>query len=455
MGAARPNRVRAVDRRLALVLAACAAIAAGLVLAACGGNGNNEVKGVQAIEGADCGDVQYSGSGTPSKLIVSDLPLRGDSAERSKQQNQAIVQELAKRGWQAGQDTQVAFQACDDSIASTGDWDEATCKSNAQKYAANPDVIGVIGTYNSGCAALEIPILNQAANGGLAMVSPGNTLVCLTEKASTCEPNQPDVLYPTGKRNYARVVPNDAVQSAGMATFAKEQGIKKPFVVIASDDPTSEGQGQTFAGAAKAEGMTIAGIEHFDPKAKSFTDLMNKAKKAGADAVFLGAILEESGAQLIKDKVAVLGPNDGAVKLLAPDGFAQQSTIDQAGADSAGMFVSTPGKNPSSLTGAGSAFVKELKAQVGDKPVETFAPYAGEAAEVMLDAIQKGDDRAGTISALFKLQIKDGIIGSFSITPSGDPTPAPIAISKAAQTFELQKTISPANSVVAGARAGG
>jgi branched-chain amino acid transport system substrate-binding protein len=441
-----------VLRRLVLVLAA--GLAVGLTVSACGGNDNSDkVKDIQEVS-ANCGDVQYSGSGDASKLIVSDLPLQGDSAERSKQQNQAIVQELARRGWQAGANIQVAFQACDDSIASTGDWDEATCQKNARAYASNPDVIGVIGTYNSGCAALEIPILNQAPGGGLAMVSPGNTLVCLTEKASTCEPNQPDVFYPTGKRNYARVVPNDAVQGAGMASFASEQAVKKPFVLIAKDDPTSEGQGQTFIGAGKSLGMTIAGVEHYDPEAKSFTDLMNKAKTSGADAIYLGAILEEAGAQLIKDKVAVLGPNDGAVKLLAPDGFAQQSTIDQAGADSAGMFASAPGKEPSTLTGAGSAFVKELKSQVGDKPVETFAPYAGEAAEVMLDAIQKGKDRAGTIAALYQTEIKDGIIGSISITPTGDPTPPPISISKAAATFELEKTVVPPPALIDAARGG-
>src|SRR5262249_31770400 len=214
-----------------------------------------------------------------------DLPLQGDSAERSKQQNQAIVQEIAKRGWQAGKNIQVAFQACDDSIASTGDWDEATCKKNAQDYASNPDVIAVIGTYNSGCAALEIPILNQAPGGGLAMVSPGNTLVCLTEKASTCEPGQPDNLYPSGKRNYTRVVPNDAVQGAGMAKFAFDQGVRKPFILIAANDPTSEGQGRTFEGAARSLGMDITGVEHYDPDAKSYTDLMKKAMAAGADAV--------------------------------------------------------------------------------------------------------------------------------------------------------------------------
>ncbi|MDX6605625.1 MAG: branched-chain amino acid transport system substrate-binding protein, partial [Solirubrobacterales bacterium] len=403
---------------------------------------------------SNCGDVQYSGSGKPSKLIVSDLPLKGASAERSKQQNDAIVQELARKGWVAG-NTEVAFQACDDSIASTGEWDENLCRSNAQAYASDPDVIAVIGTYNSGCAGIEIPVLNKAPGGGLAMVSPGNTFVCLTEPGSICKKDEPNVYYPSGKRNYIRVVPNDAVQMAGLATFANEQGIRNPYILVAADDPTSKGQADTFEGAAKSLGMQVAGVTQWDPKAKSYTDLMKKVKASGADSVLLAGLLEQNGAQIIKDKVAVLGPNNGAVKLLAPDGFAQQSTIDQAGSATQGMFVSQPGKVPNSLSGEGSPFVKELRAQVGDQPLEVFAPYAGEAAEVLVAAIESGGAaRAGVIKSLFKTHVTDGIVGSFSITPSGDPSPAPISVSQATDVFRLAKTISPLPQLVSAARGG-
>src|SRR5262249_14122296 len=244
------------------------------------------------------------------------------------------------------------------------------------------------------------------------------------------------------------------VQGAGMAKFAFDQGVRKPFILIAANDATSEGQGRTFEGAARSLGMDITGVEHYDPEAKSYTDLMKKVKAAGADAVYLGAILELGGKQLIQDKVAVLGPNDGPVKLLAPDGFDQQSTIDQAGSDSAGMFASAPGKEPSQLTGAGAAFVKELKSQIGDKPVETFAPYAGAAAEVVLDAIADGKDRAGTIAALFKTNIKDSIIGPLAITPSGGSTPPTITISKAASTFDLAQSVVPPPDLITAARGG-
>jgi branched-chain amino acid transport system substrate-binding protein len=441
-----------LSRRLVPALVACAAIVAGLVLVACGG-GSDKTSNIQAID-ADCGDVQYSGSGDASKLIVSDLPLKGDSAERSKQQNDAIVQELARKGWQAGS-TQVAFQSCDDSIPSSGEWDESLCRSNARKYAADPDVIGVIGTYNSGCAAIEMPVLNKAPGGGVPMVSPGNTFVCLTEPSPTlCKKDEPGVYFPSGKRNYIRVVPNDAVQSAGLASFANENGIRKPFILVAADDPTSKGQADTFEGAAKSLGMQIAGVETYDPKAKSYTDLMGKAKASGADAVLIAGLLEENGAQMIKDKVAALGPNDGAVKLLAPDGFAQQSTIDQAGPASAGMYVSLPGKVPGSLTGEGSVFVKELRSQLGGRPIEVFAPYAGEAAEVLLNAVQVGQTRAGTIATLFKTHVTDGITGTFTITPSGDPSPAPISVQKASSNFELVKTIVPQPQLISAARGG-
>src|SRR5262249_29219267 len=152
-------------------------------------------------------------------------------------------------------------------------------------------------------------ILNQAQGGPVPMVSPGNTYVCLTEPSPTlCKPDEPQKYFPSGSRNYIRVVPNDAVQGAGMAKFAYDEGVRKPYVLIAAHDPTSEGQGLPFADAGKSLGMQIAGIEHYDPKAKSYTAQMNRAKAAGADAVFLGAILELGGTQLIKDKVAVLGP---------------------------------------------------------------------------------------------------------------------------------------------------
>ncbi len=447
-----------IDRRLPIPIAVCAALAFGL--AACGGDGDdgpsNDFAQITAVDTDTCGDVEYGGSGDPTALIVSDLPLQGDSAERSAQQNDAIRQELGNEGWKAGQ-TDLAFQACDDTISSTGEWDEATCKSNAEAYAANPDVLGVIGTYNSGCAALIIPILNQAPGGGVPMVSPGNTLICLTEPAKGCEDGQPDSLYPTGTRNYARVIPNDATQGAALATFVQKQGVRKPFLLTAADDPTSTAQANTFTGAAKGLGMTLAGSKQWDPEAADYKALMDNIRASGADAIVLAGLLEQNGAQLIEDKVAVLGPNQGdkaAAQLFAFDGFAQQATIDDAGPAAAGMFASLPGRLPEKLTGEGNAFVDQLQTQLGDEPIELFAPYAGEAAQVLLSAIAPDPTRAATVKGLTGVEIDKGITGVFTITPTGDPSVAPISVSVAGATFGPAAEISPPPDLVSAARAG-
>ena len=65
---------------------------------------------------------------------------------------------------------------------------------------------------------------------------------------------------------------------------------------------------------------------------------MNEIKASGADGVFLGGLIDENGGQLIRDKVAVLGPNAATaaegVVLIAPDGFTTQATVepDEGGA---------------------------------------------------------------------------------------------------------------------------
>jgi branched-chain amino acid transport system substrate-binding protein len=436
--------------RKALVPVVLVIVAAALVVFGATGAANGAAAGATPVASKACGPIQYGGAGEPTALVVSDLPLRGDSKERSTQMNDAIRLVLEGAGWHAG-GTTVGFQACDDSSPKTGLWTKAICQSNARAYAADPSVLAVIGTYNSGCAEVEIPILGRAPDGGVAMVSPGNTAICLTEASPECAGGTPGSLYPKA-HNYARVVPNDAYQGAGLASFAHAEGVRSAYVLYAGGDPTSLGQAKTFRGAAKQAGIDVVGFTAWNPKAKGYTALMEKVGATEPQAVLLAGLTEENGARLIKDKVAVLGPNSGAVKLLAPDGFAQQSTIDLAGAASKGMFASVPGVVPQSLKGPGKQLVAALGKQVAG-PVELYAPYAGQAAEVVLDAIDS-PSRAAVIAAVSHAKVKNGITGSFDILPSGDPSVGPITVSRAGKTFVPTSVIDPSAKLVAAARRG-
>jgi branched-chain amino acid transport system substrate-binding protein len=406
---------------------------------------------VKAVDSPACGPIVSGSSLTTQALIVSDLPLQGDSRQRSQQMNAAIRTVLGEANWEAG-GRQLGFQACDDSEADTGLWSKAQCQSNARAYAANPSVLGVIGTYNSGCAEAIVPILSQAPEGGLAMVSPGNTLICLTQASPSCGKGEPKSLYP-GRRTYARVVPNDAYQGAGLASFAKGRKLTRAFVLYAGGDPTSLGQAKTFRGAAKKLGIEIAGFRAWNTEAKGYAGLMRTVGRTMPDMVLLAGLTEQNGGQLIKDKVRVLGPNDGAVKLIAPDGFAQQSTIDLAGAASKGMFASVPGRVPQNLTGPGKKLVAELEKDSGG-PVELYAPYAGQAASLMIEAIARGTTRSGVIDAVRGAKVRNGITGSFDILPSGDPSVGPITVSVARGSFVPVREVKPGAGLVKAARHG-
>ena len=347
---------------------------------------------IEALPSSSCTAIEYEGEGDPDVLIASDLPLQGSSRTQTMQIVEAIRYLLEQQNWKAG-DHNVAYQSCDDATAQAGKWDSGKCSTNAQAYAGNEKVVGVIGTFNSGCAAIMIPVLNQAPGGGVAMMSPANTYVCLTEGGPGCDSTEPDKYYPTGTRNYARVVAHDAYQGAAVAEFVKEQGVKSVYIL---NDKEAYGLGvaTNLRNAAEQLGIKVAGFAAWDPKASSYEALFNQIKGTGADAVFLGGLIDENGAQLIKDKVAVLGPNDGEVKLFAPDGFTTQQTIDEAGEAAAGMFMTVAGVPIDQFKGEGAEFADSFAPRLNGKPIDPYAIYGAQAAAGLLDAIAASDGDA-------------------------------------------------------------
>ena len=288
----------------------------------------------------------------------------------------------------------------------------------------------------------------------MPMVSPGNTFVCLTESSPTlCKPDEPDVYFPTGKRNYLRVVPNDAVQGAGLASFADESGIRKPYILFAAADPTSKGQADTFEGAARSLGMQIAGSEQWDPKATELhrPDEEGEGLRRGRRAARRAARGERRAADQGQGR-RCSGRTTARSSCSLPTASPSRTRSSRRAPRPQACSSACPARSPEALTGSGSVFVNELRAQLGDQPIEVFAPYAGEAAEVLINAIREGGTRTGTIDALFTTRVTDGITGSFLITPSGDPSPAPISVQQAGDTFTLAKTIVPQQQLIDAAR---
>jgi branched-chain amino acid transport system substrate-binding protein len=397
---------------LILVIGAFALLAAG-----CGGSDEGSAGGT--------GGGETSGGGKTVK-IVSDLPLQGSSSAQTETMVNAIKLTLGQSGNKAG-DFTVGFESFDDSTAAKGAWDEATCAANARKYVEDESVVGVIGTFNSGCAKIEVPILNEAS---IAMISPANTAVGLTHEGAGSEAGEPDKYYPSGTRNYARVVASDDFQGEIDAKYMKDKlGVTKVFIL---DDKDAYGKGvaDAFELAAKDIGLAVAGHTGWDANAQNYKALMTQIKATGADGIYIGGIACFNGGQVVKDKVAVVGDND-AVKLLVSDGFVLDSLFDEAGSDNIdGAYGSAPVLNPEDLTGAGKTFLDAYRAKYGEP--EVYTAYAAAAAQVLVDAISRSDgSREDVVAKMFETNIADGIVGPMAFNANGDPKQGLISIFQA------------------------
>src|ERR687885_400120 len=415
-------RKRVSGAALAIVTAVLALLAAG-----CGGGGGGSSSGgnVTALPSSSCSDIYYEGSGKPDFIIASDLPLQGSGRTQTVQMTQAIKFVLKQANFKAGK-YKIGYQSCDDSTAQAGKWESGKCSTNANNYAQNKSVIGVIGTFNSGCAEIEIPVLNRAPDGPVAMISPANTYVGLTHKGPGTTAGEPDKYYPSGKRNYIRIVAADDFQGAADALLAQQLGLKKVYIL---NDKEAYGLGVAtdFRNSLQNLGVGVAGFQAWNGKASSYTGLATKIKATGADGVFLGGLICENGGKLVKDLRSVLG-ND--VTLIAPDGFTPISAVvEGAGPAAEGMYVSVAGQPNENLGATGKKFVKDFGATQSSGNVDPYSSYAAQSAQVMLDAIEKSDGtRAAVTDNLFKTDVKDGILGSFKINENGDTNANPVTI---------------------------
>jgi len=380
------------------------------------------------------------GGGATAK-IVSDLPMQGPNRAQTITMVNAIRLALEQRDGKAG-DVKIEYEVLDDATAQSGQWDAAKCAENAQQAAQDEEIIGWIGPFNSGCAAVEIPILNEA---GLGMISPANTYIGLTKPGG--EPDEPEKYYPTGERNYTRVIVADDKQGKAGVALMEEEGFESVYVL---DDKETYGKGlaDQFQQAAEDAGIEVLGREGIDGSASNYRSLMNKIAQANPDAIYFGGIIENNAAQLIKDKVGA-GMSNEEVAFIGPDGIFVDELISQAGDAAEGIYVTFGGLPESELSQEGQEFVETFE-QKYDEPIQPYTAYAYEAANVMLDAIERasedagGDvpDRQAVIEQIFATEDYQGVLGTWSFDEDGDTTLTELSVQRVENgKFELDRVL--------------
>jgi branched-chain amino acid transport system substrate-binding protein len=419
---------------------ACLVVASLAVVTACGSSSNSSSSSSGSASAASSG-----GSGGSSVDIYSSLPLQGASSAQTGPLVNGIKLALSQAGGKAGKYT-VNYTSLDDSTAAAGKWDPGQTAANARKVAADTKAVYYIGEFNSGASEISIPILNQA---GVPMVSPANTYVGLTTNLPGSAPGEPQKYYPTGKRNYLRIVPIDSIQAAADLIAMKQAGCTK---VAVANDKEAYGAGlATLLGLEKKfYGVTITSDTGIDPTAPNFRSYASTIQGQGADCFFFSGIVSNGAVQITKDVHAALPK----AKIFGPDGVCTDSyTAQSKGGVPATidpLMECTVATLDLAAYPGGKQFLAAYKAKYGGAEPDPYAIYGYEAMKLGLDTIAKSNGtKAGVLAGLFATKSRASVLGTYGFDANGDTTLKSYGLYKVDKTGEpvFFKTITPTKTV--------
>lgn len=229
--------------------------------------------------------------------------------------------------------------------------------------------------------------------------------------------------YPTGRRTYARVVPNDVVQGAALATLMQPECRR---VAIAHD---GEAYGEHLAGAVRQAGrrlgLRVVLTMQIDARAVRHRKEARRARRARADCFLYAGITANNAIQLYRNVAATLP----RAKLYGGDGIGESGFSDP----SEGGVPASVGRRvrvtiqPLERQGFGAAG-KDLLRRFSDRfnvrDPYSYAVYGYEAMSLALDAIARSGDgsRARVLDALFATRDRASVLGTYSIDANGDTT---------------------------------
>jgi branched-chain amino acid transport system substrate-binding protein len=378
------------------------------------------VVGVIALV-AGCAGLGGSAGGTIK--IVSSTPLTGGDSGDGISMAKSAKLAVENHGGKSGNYT-IIVEAKDDASAARGAWDPDVETTNANNAVADPSVIAYLGTYNSGAAKLSIPILNQA--GPMVMVSGANTYAGLTkELPGLTVAGEPMSYYPTGVRNYARVVAPDDLQGAVGARWAKERGVTSVYIL---DDQQLYGKGiaDVYEATAKTLGINVVGHEGIDTKATDYSSLATKIVNANPASVYFGGVTSSNPGLIWK----ALRSAGFKGELSGPDGMLSADFVKAAGPDAEGTFLTFAGlplEKLDEVSPAGKKWHEDYVKKFGQEP-GVYGAYGYEAALVVLKAIdncvaKNTVTRKCVRDEVFATKDFSGILGTtWSFDANGDTT---------------------------------
>jgi branched-chain amino acid transport system substrate-binding protein len=282
---------------------------------------------------------------------------------------------------------------------------------------ADEDVLIYIGPISSDQAKLSIPILNEA---GIAQISPTSTWPGLTKPGFG--PGEPGIYYPTGQRNFFRMVPSDDIQGVAAANWADGLGYAKVSIV---DDGSVFGAGVAgiFEIQAQDIGLEIVTHESYDPynsevSQNEYNALAKAALANEPDLVYYGGAMIPGGTQFVS---ALHTLNPDAI-VMGPDGLVQDQLVSDLGDLANNTLGTTVAVPPTILDNPAAAeFVTKFESQF-DMPPGPYLANIYESMKLALYALENTETytREGVLETLSNMDEFNGVLGTWHFSPEGD-----------------------------------
>lgn len=363
-----------------------------------------------------CGGVALSGaSSLGSKLTVySSLPLQGVSAASSRQILGGEKLALADAGGQVGQ-FKVSFYSMDDASPKTGQWDPGITAADAKTAAQDTSTIAYIGDYNSAASAVSLPLINAA---GVLQVSPASPYVGLTSSLDAGQ-DEPERFYPTGKRNFGRLMPADPVQAAAQVALMRALHVRRVYA-IDDLDPFQAPLAQIVVEEARRAGIQAHGPDGIDTGAEAdFSGEIEKIRASGAGAVFFSGGTGPGVVRLWRELHAA----DPGLLLLGPSTMVDAAFAREIGTAAQSTYLTTPLLPSDAYPASAQRVLARYRAQFGER-AGPWALYGYEAMSVVLQAIRDagphGNERRAVIERFFAIRDRESVLGRYSVEANGD-----------------------------------
>jgi branched-chain amino acid transport system substrate-binding protein len=339
------------------------------------------------------GHAQAQTAGVKTVLIGLAAPLSGASARIGKDLEygaQLALDDANKKKLVI--DGQPVFFK----LLSEDDQSDPRAAVGAAQRLVDAGVIGVVGHWNTGTSIPAARVYNSA---GIAQLAPASTGRQYTAQ---------------GFNTSFRVMGHDDIGGEYTGRYVVEKLHAKRIAVI--DDRTAFGQGlaDQFVKGVKKYGGNVVAREFVNDKTQDFSAVLTSIRGKKADVIFFGGV--DAQAAPLARRIHQLGLK---ARLVGAGGFVSQTFLSLAGKEGEGVVALEPGLPIEKMPGG-----KNFEQKYLDKykqPIELHAPFAYDAASVLIAAVEKANSLSGAkyVPVLHKIKYR-GVTGQLSFDAEGN-----------------------------------